>query len=665
MPGVSVKLQGTTVGVTTNTDGKFSLNLPDDNGTLIFSFIGYVSQEIPVKGKTVINVTLQDKPSALNEVVVIGYGTQQKKDLVSAVSTVKGDDIQNLPVATPQSLIQGRAAGIQVVQNSGAPGSAVTVRIRGTTSINAGNDPLYIIDGVPVESGSLSSINLSGSQTSALAGLDADDIESMDILKDAGALAIYGSRAANGVVLITTKHGKKGVTSYNFNYYTGLQSDDKSRRIKLMNSQEAIDLIQEGRANALVDGGVTSLYGFLLPAPDGTIANTDWQAALFRTAPISNYEMSIRGGENKLTFAISGSYLDQQGIIIASGFKRGSGRVNLDYAASSKLKFGTNLSFSRYNNQRVSTDDGATSIIQVALKKSPSLPIYNADGTYYQGDVSGFINPVAYANKVQYTDQVSSFIGNVYGEYTIIQGLTLRSTFGVDYASVLDEFFQPSDAVRNGTASGQDFTSSVDNWIAETTLNYKRDIGKHHFTALAGYSQQERSIFNISTSGQQYATNNIATLNAAVLPTGASSSYSAYGLSSAFGRLTYSYNEKYYLEGSLRRDGSSRFGTNERYAIFPAVSGAWRMSNESFWNKENTIVNDLKIRSSIGRTGNQTIGDYTAQGQYNTGASYVGQSGIYLSTIPNPNLTWETTLQYDAGLDVSFFNSRITLGVDV
>ncbi|MDB5112138.1 MAG: SusC/RagA family TonB-linked outer membrane protein, partial [Mucilaginibacter sp.] len=208
-------------------------------------------------------------------------------------------------------------------------------------------------------------------------------------------------------------------------------------------------------------------------------------------------------------------------------------------------------------------------------------------------------------------------------------------------------------------------TSSVDNWIAETTLNYKRDIGKHHFTALAGYSQQERSIFNISTSGQQYATNNIATLNAAVLPTGASSIYSAYGLSSAFGRLTYSYNEKYYLEGSVRRDGSSRFGADERYAIFPAVSAAWRVSNEPFWNKENAIVNDFKIRTSIGRTGNQTIGDYTAQGQYNTGASYVGQSGIYLGTIPNPNLTWETTLQYDAGLDVSFFNSRITLGVDV
>jgi TonB-linked SusC/RagA family outer membrane protein len=664
LPGVSVSLKGSTVGVATGIDGKYSLKLPDDNGVLLISFLGYIPQEIPVSGKSIINVTLEERPSALNEVVVVGYGTQQRKDLLSAVSTVKGSEIQNLPTATPQSLIQGRASGIQVVQNSGQPGSAATVRIRGTTSINAGNDPLYIIDGVPVESGTLTGITHSGAQTSALAAIDADDIESMDVLKDAGALAIYGSRAANGVVLITTKHGKKGITNYSFNYYRGWQADDKSRRVKLMDNQQAIDLIQDGRSNALIDGGVAALYGFLLPAPDGTVANTDWQSPLLRTAPISNYEMSIRGGEEKLRFAISGSYLDQQGIIIASGFKRGSARVNLDYDASSKLKIGTNLSFSRYNNQRVATEDGG--VLQVALKKSPSLPIYNADGSFYQGDVSGFINPVAFANKVQDNNQVSSAIGNIYGQYNFIHDLSLRTSAGVDYASVLDTYFQPSDAVRNGVAAGDNFSSTVDSWIIENTLNYNHTFNKlHHLTGLLGYSQQERSSYGIRAAGSQYATNNIATLNAAVMPTTATSSNSAYGLSSAFARITYAYNEKYYLEGSVRRDGSSRFGADKRYAIFPAVSGAWRVSNEQFWQKDKNIINDLKIRASIGRTGNQSIDDYVAQGQYSTGGSYIGQSGIYLSTIPNPNLTWETTLQYDAGLDISLFNSRISLGIDV
>lgn len=662
LPGVSVSLKGSTTGVATGTDGKYSLKLPDDNGILLVSFIGYISQEIPVKGKSIINVTLEEKPSELNEVVVVGYGTQQKKDLLSAVSSVKGKDIENLPVATPQSLIQGRAAGVQVVQNSGAPGSAVTVRIRGTTSISAGNDPLYIVDGIPVESGTLNSISLSGSQTSALSAISPDDIESMEILKDAGALAIYGSRAANGVVLITTKHGKKGATSYTFNYYTGLQQDNKSTRVKLMNSSQAIDLIEDGRANSLADN-VTSLYGFLLPAPDGTVANTDWQAALLRRAAISNYEIAIRGGEDKLKFAISGSYLDQDGIIINSGYTRGTGRINLDYDANSKLKFGTNISLSRYDNQRVGTEDGAQSTIQVALKKSPSLPIYNPDGTYYQGDVSGFINPVAYANKIKYTNSVSSVIGNVYGEYTFIPGLSLRSTFGVDYASVIDVFFQPSDAVRNGAASGKTFSSTVNGWIDETTLNYAHSFGKHRLTGLLGYSQQERSSYGINAEGNNYATNNIYTLNAAVTPTRASSSISVYGLSSFFGRVGYSYADKYYLEATARRDGSSRFGANKRYAIFPALSAAWRVSNEAFWDK-NSPINDVKFRASIGRTGNQNIDDYAAQGLYTTGATYVNQGGIYLKTLPNPDLTWETTLQYNAGVDIALLKSKITLSID-
>lgn len=661
IPGISIKIKNGNNAVTTNTDGHYSIKVRED-AVLIFSYLGYKTQEINVAGKNRINVQLQEEIQQLSDVVVVGYGIQKRKDLTSAVSSVKGEDIQNLPVATAQSLIQGRASGVQVVQNSGAPGSAVTVRIRGTTSINAGNDPLYIVDGVPVESGTLNSLSFSGSQTSALSAINADDIESMEVLKDAGALAIYGSRGANGVILITTKHGKAGGTSYSLNYYTGWQKDNEKTRVKLLDNQQAIELIQEGRANSLTDA-VTSLYGFLLPAPDGTLSNTNWQDALFRTAPISNYELSIRGGENKLKFALSGGFLDQQGIIIQSGYTRGTGRVNLDYDASKKLKFGTNLSISRYNNQRVSTEDGAISILQVALKKSPSMPVYNPDGTFFLNDVSGFINPVAFANKVKYENQVSSVVGNIYGEYAIIKDLTLRTTFGLNYASVLDAVFQPSDAMRNGVATGAAFSSSIDGWINENTLNYIRSFGKHRLTGIVGYSQQERSSSAITARGTNYATNNIFTLNAAVLPTEASSNTSSYGLSSAFGRIGYIYNDKYYIEATARRDGSSRFGGNKKYAIFPAGSIAWRVANEEFWDKS-WWLDDLKFRGSIGKTGNQTIGDFVAQGQYATNGGYGGQSGVYLSTIPNPDLTWETTLQYNAGIDLAFLSGRITLNID-
>ncbi|WP_162618591.1 TonB-dependent receptor [Pedobacter yulinensis] len=661
MPGITIRVKGGTAVASSDTEGNYTVRA-SDRAVLVFSYVGYKSQEITVGARRIINVQLVQDQQSLTDVVVVGYGTQKRKDLVSAVSSVKGKDIENLPVATAQSLIQGRASGVQVVQNSGAPGSGVTVRIRGTTSINAGNDPLYIVDGVPVESGTLAGISQSGSQTSALSAINADDIESMEVLKDAGALAIYGSRAANGVVLITTKRGKSGGTTYNLNAYYGLQRDNAHTRVKLMNSTQAIDLIQEGRANALADG-VTSLYGFLLPDPAGVVYDTNWQDALFRTAPISNYELAIRGGEKKLRFALSAGYMDQDGIIIASGYKRGTARLNLDYDASEKLKLGANISLSRYQNKRVSTEDGATSIIQVALKKTPSHPIYNPDGTYFLNDVSGFINPVAYANKNKYENQVSSVVGNLFGEYRFTPDLNFRTTFGFNYASVLDQFFQPAGAVRNGVAAGQAFSSSVDGWINENTLNYTKEFGVHRFSAVAGYSQQERTSLAINARGTQYATDNIPTLNAAVLPTEASSMGSGYGLSSAFARLGYAYADRYLLELTARRDGSSRFGENKRYAVFPAASAAWRISNEGFWDKS-ALVNDLKLRGSIGKTGNQTIGDYVAQGQYATGAGYAGQSGIFLSTMPNPDLTWETTLQYNAGIDISLFKSRVSLNID-
>lgn len=657
LAGVALQIKGSTSRSTTNVNGDFEINAAP-NAVLVFSYLGFINKEVAVGNNLILNVTLEEDRKELNQVVVVGYGAQKKRDLLSSVSSISGTEIENIPVSTPQSLIQGRASGVQVVQNSGAPGSAVTVRIRGTTSINAGNDPLYIVDGVPVESGSLTGYNgRGGTPPSALSAINADDIESMEVLKDAGALAIYGSRAANGVVLITTKRGKKGATQYSLNYYTGLQQDNKNRRIKVLNSTQSLELIQEQRANAGID-----LYGFILPDTLGNLANTDWQDAIFRTAPISNYELAVRGGENKLRFALSGGYFDQQGVIINSSYKRGNGRLNLDYDASDKLKFGANVSVSRYLNQRASTDDGNLSLVQVALKKSPSMPLFNPNGTLYNDDVSGFMNPVAYSERIKYENQVTSLLGNVYAEYKVLDDLIFRTTLGLNNSAVTDVFFEPSNALRNGTSSGFGFSANITGWINENTLSYSKTLDKHKLSGILGYSKQKRRSFGLRAAGTQYSSDNIYSLNYAAVPQSVSSDATANGLSSFFGRVGYSYYDKYLLEATVRRDGSSRFGENKRYAMFPAISAAWRISNESFFNV--SAINDFKLRASAGRTGNQDIGDYTAQGLYTSGSSYLGQGGIHLSVLPNPDLTWETTDQYNVGLDLSFFNSRITFTAD-
>ncbi|CAG5012954.1 TonB-dependent receptor P3 [Dyadobacter sp. CECT 9275] len=654
LPGVNVVIKNTTTGTTTDTEGKYSLNIPAGKVTLVFSSVGYEKQEIEVVNRSKLDVILQSDTKALGEVVVVGYGTQQRKDITGSVASVKGSEMENQPVASADALLQGRAAGVQVVQNTGAPGGGVTVRIRGNTSLNAGNGPLYVVDGVPISSDTPSPIgNFGGDGINPLAAISPNDIESVEILKDAAASSIYGARGANGVVLITTKRGKAGNASFSFNAYTGVAQVKK--KLALLNAAQEKDYIK----NALLMAGQPVNMGI-----DTSRYDTDWQSAIFRDAPVSNYDLSLRGGSDKVKYAMSLGYYDQKGVIINTGYKRYNGRVNLDYSSLSRLKLGTSIAVSGGFRNRVPEGDNANSVLTNAIRILPTEAIYNTDGSYTLAP-SGRPNPVAVARSTQFTTQDNRLIGNVYGEYLLMKNLSFRTSLGIDFLGIKDDYFIPSYISGGAARPSTTGYNQIFSWVNENTLTYQRTFAQHHtLSVLAGYSQQESKSQAIFASANQGSTDNIATLNAAAQPTGASSSNSNWGLVSYFGRLTYAFDDKYLFTTSIRRDGSSRFGSDKRFGFFPSASVGWRLSKESFLADANFLT-DLKLRASIGVVGNQQISNYGWQGLYNVGSNYGGKPGIAPSAIPNPNLGWESTTQSNIGLDIAILNNRIQFSAEV
>lgn len=644
--GATVTEKGTGNSVVTKEDGSFTINTSKANATLVVSYVGYASKEIAVNSQSFISIALAQATAIMTDVVVVGYGTQRKRDVTAAVTSVKGKEIENLPVVSPVGLLQGRAAGVQINTNSGAPGATnMTIRVRGTASLAAGNNPLYIVDGMQMESNP--------------SDINANDIQSIEILKDAAATAIYGSRGSNGVILITTKHGQSGKTSINLNYYTSIQEIDQTRMPDLMSADEFVELIQEQRVN----GGVTSLYHFIYPDETGGPHNTNWVKEVTRRGKMDNYEISLSGGESKIRFYLSGGLLKQKGVIKHSDYQRFTSKLNLDYLASDKFKFGTNLNFSGTLNNAINTEDA----FRPALWKAPVLPVRLADGNYaVEQDISNTPNPVAVADLQQNKTRTNRLLGNIFGEYTILQDLRFRTSWGIDIAASKNDVFTPNIAYRGAFTSGSTYNSFDRNWINENTVTYNKILGSHRLSGLLGYSVLENRREETSIAGRDYATNNITTLNAASIFSSASTVNNANGITSLFGRLGYTLADKYILQASLRRDGSSKFGENNRYALFPAFSLGWRFSDEAFFKSLSTIVNDFKLRVSYGKTGNQAgIGNYTNQGAYSTGINYDNQPGIAITTIPNPDLKWETTEQYNIGADFAFANSKVTLTVDV
>ncbi|GAB4029655.1 SusC/RagA family TonB-linked outer membrane protein [Spirosoma jeollabukense] len=667
LPGVSVVVKGSPRGTTSDAQGRYQLNIPNGSATLVFSFVGYVTQEQAVNNKSVIDVQLVPDNKSLNEVVVVGYGQVKKSDLTGAVATVPVDEIRKVAVTSLDQALQGRAAGVQITQNSGAPGGTTSIRIRGGNSIQGDNEPLYVIDGIPFKNDGASS----GGNFNVLSTLNPSDIESISVLKDASSTAIYGSRGSNGVVIITTKRGKAGKSTITFDAYYGVQT--VRRKYPLLNGREYAQFVNDANTNE----GRPAVY--TQAQVDAFGVGTDWQDEIFQQAPIQNYQLSFSGGDEKTQYAIGGGYFKQGGLIVNSDFDRYSFRINLDRKLTSKIKIGNSLTVNRTvaNQARSDGDLGSAGLVTIAaLQFPPILPVRNPDGTYLLTDPAlpfTADNPVALARDNKNRNTAYRIFGSVFGDYQIIDGLNLRVSLGMDGILQKQDSYVPrsvsSGLAQGGTASI--FNSQSMTWLNENLLTYTRTFNSiHNVTALLGYTQQANRTESNRSQARNFVNDNLGSGNLASgsVPLTPESGIGTWGLQSYLARINYGYKDKYLLTASFRSDGSSRFGANKQYGYFPSGAIAWRVSEEAFL-KNNRVINDLKLRATYGSTGNQDgVGNYPAYSLLATQNYVFGNTvstGLGPNQIANPDLSWETTTQADLGVDVGFLNNRITLTADV
>lgn len=662
LAGVSVTVKGTNTGTTTIADGTFKLSVPSNARVLVFSFINFASQEVNIGDGNAIMVKLTTEEKSLAEVVVVGYGTVRKKELTASVSTIKGNDLQNRPIQGPDQALRGQAAGVTVTQSSGTPGSSMNVNIRGTGSINASSQPLYVIDGIPLNTGSYSQIGVGGQTINSLADVNPSEIESYEILKDAAATAIYGSRAANGVVLITTKRGANKKTKINFNSYYGLAKVYKV--IEPLSGPEFIDLLQEGvrnRFGATIIPSQLGLVGYD-NAPSSYPTN-NWFNSIFQTAPVQSYDLSAQGGNEKTKFYVSGTYFDQEGIVIESRFRRYNFRVNLDHNVNSKLKLTSGISLSRSNSDRIRNDNNIYGVVSTALLLGSYFPVYNPDGTYGRDPNASIENPVANAKEVKNDIGNNRVLANVAAEYQILPGLSFKTQFGLDYLNIREQYFIPNTHLqgRGVNGDGTETYSQEINLINENILKYNRSFGKHDigFTGVASY--QESKYDALFLQAQNFPGNEITRLSAGSVRVAASSTGSSWGLIGYIGRINYGYDGKYLLSASIRRDGVSRFGSAKRWGTFPAVSAAWRISEEKFMDGLSNVISDLKIRGSYGKSGNAGIGDFASLPLVGAGFNFTQSAGLAPIQLGNPNLGWEQAEQTDIALEVGLLKDRVNL----
>ncbi len=648
--GVTITEPGTRNGAISDINGNYSITVSDAATVLEFSFIGYEKQQVAINQRTVINVVLQASQNNLNEVVVVGYGVEQKALLTGAIGEIKSDNLKNLPVGTVDGIMQGQTAGIQVTQNSGTPGAANSVRIRGVSSISGSSQPLYVIDGIPVTTGDFAQVGYEGQGINALSDLNPSDIETISVLKDASAAAIYGARASNGVVIITTKRGKNQKSVVNFNAYYGVQQTWK--RLEMLDAREWM-LYRNDLANAEV---------FTQDQINNIKTNVDWQDVIFRTAPISSYELSSSGGNETTKVFLSGSFFQQEGIVIGSDYNRINGRVNIDHKMSKKLSVGTSIGLTYAKTNRIEGDQSLHGPLPNGISTPAIFPIYNEDGSYNQD--GPYSNAVSIANEA--INQNFSFrsIANAYADYKIMPGLTFSTKWGIDFLNFREHAYESIKTVQGAKFNGLGFEtfSNVLNLVSNNTLKYQKELGRHSFEVLGGYSFEKYQSQSSFIRGQDFADPSLQYINAASTIVSASAGASENGLRSFLGRASYNFDNKYLLTASGRLDASSRFGEDNRNGFFPAVSAGWRIAEESFF-KINAI-SELKIRASIGLTGNDDIPPFLFAELYGV-TSYGNQPGIFPSSIPNPALKWESTLQTDIGLDIGFWDNRVLMGIDV
>ncbi|MBP3518255.1 MAG: TonB-dependent receptor [Parabacteroides sp.] len=694
--GANIVEKGTTNGTITDLDGNFTLEV-SPKSTLLVSYIGYAPQEVAVGNQLNIQVKLHEDTEMLDEVVVVGYGTQKKSDVTTAVASVSSENLKNRAAVNFGEAMAGQVPGVLIQQTNGAPGGeGLTIKVRGTGSITQSNDPLYVVDGYPMEGGAFRLLNSS-------------DIESIQVLKDASSTAIYGSRGANGVVIITTKKGQVGKPTVQLNAHVGFQQREK--KIEMMNRDQYVQWFIDGRNQAWLDAKVISSdpdqsphtindpnsrralysgansqymipdgtgsykYNFLDPASVAQMPDNDWQDLLYRNALMQQYELSVNGGSENTRYTFSGSYMNQDGIVLNTDYERYNFRTNVSSKIVDRLNVG--MSLMAYYANGTEQANGKDSPVMYALNLPPIYPLYNEDGTYgsmvrnpeiLAGDVA---NPIGIAEQVMNKRKRHGWLGTIFAEWEIIKNLKYRISINGGIQDNIQKKFEPSyvdfdssKAPRPAKGINERWTDR--DWVIENTLNYSFTLAdKHSFNALLGYTTQSHSYEHMKGEARGYANDNITTLNAGTMYA-LTSDESEYSMISYLGRINYVYDNRYMLTTTLRSDGSSRFGRNKKWGTFPSVSLGWRISQEKFMQDVKPI-SDLKLRASFGISGNNRIGNYSAIGLLSTGFYPTGdavQNTVNPNTMPNDDLGWERTRQYNVGFELGMFDNRVRLEGD-
>ncbi len=691
--GATVVLKGSTIGAATNLNGEYTIDIQQNNATLVFSLIGYNRVEVALSdSQTLANVTLKAEAIAMDDIVVVGYGVQNKRDVTTSIASIKSEDFANMPTSDFRDAMAAKMPGVQVLQLGGQPDGNVTIRIRGIQSATAGNDPLYVIDGVPCDA-------------RAFANLESNDIESLEVLKDASAAAIYGSRGSCGVVLITTKRGQseRPVVSYDGQFSVS----NVAKKIEMLDAYEFAQIVKEARDGAYLfnvpTGSIDDPYEdrpqtyhrvdplitAYLQDKTGTLTDTDWQDAIFRSAYSTKHSVSVSGRTNTLGYYIGGNYLYREGTIIGSDFERYSLRANID-GKRNRLKYGVSFSpsYSKTNYIASDTQYNNDGVIASALVTPPVFPVYNDDGSY-NWDMNGFLinntwntqvnatlNPVALALEIDDVREKINVLGNAYVAYEFVKGLEYKFTAGGDYYSYIRNYYRPSYIPLQGNKyhdslsdpKAQNNMNSYFHWTLSNQLSYNRTFGDHSINAIAVYEAEKQSIqtsqiVGIGTAGDdKIRTTKGKTID---LDNTYNNKY-AYTFASWLVRAQYSYKGRYMISASIRGDGSSRFAPNTRWGYFPAVSVGWRISDESFLRNARWI-DDLKFRASVGQTGNAQIGNSEYLALYGTSTIDLGNgisSVVYPSQIANNDLGWEKNTQYNLGLDFNLWKGALGLNVD-
>ena len=654
LPGVNVVIKGTRTGTTTDFDGNYTISASADQ-TLVFSYIGYASKEVVVGSSNTINVIMVEETSALDQVVVVGYGSVKKSNLTYAVSKVEGDQLVDRPVARLDAALQGQLAGVTVRQSNGQPGQAPAFTIRGASSINAGSGPLYVIDGLPVsDSNIIGNINISA-------------VESIEVLKDASAASIYGSRGAGGVVLITTKKGEKGKTTMSYTSYFGLQRAEKF--VEMLNGPEQRALIREAYEDV---NGAGTFVDWDLPANE----SYDHVRDFFKTGQVQGHQISMGGGTDKSSFFGSIDYFSQDGIVEGTGFERFSTRFNSTFKLNDNIELGASIEFGYSDKQETQSHGKGNALNHVMVHSSfVPLDLYRVN-TYDPLRAAPYENPLyglsiegsRSLDRAEFIDdhiKRGQVLSNTYAKLNFTEDLSLKTSFGLIYVGQDRRKFNPGNR-WDGTQVDRNTLTSL-NWLSETTLNYEKTFGKHNISLLAGYTSQKESAETSSIRGRNFPNGVVPTLNAAADYSGVGNDVNEWGLVSYLGRAIYSYDDRYLITASVRRDGSSRFGANKKWGVFPSVSAGWNISNEDFFEIE--AINKLKFRASWGQTGNDQIGNYDQFGLLTSTTAVIdGQSvggfTIRTSQVENPDLRWEKNNSIDFGLDLALLENRIQFGFD-